>query len=126
MAHKSRCYGRGTGTFRPLLALVFTFSALSAKAQSPTPPLRDVFRRVRPTVVVIATRQRELAPEGHRGFVDLEGLGSGVVISEAGHVLTAAHVVQTAEQIVVSLSESVVVPARGIPSSPVSDVALLQ
>jgi S1-C subfamily serine protease len=32
--------------------------------------------------------------------VDLQGLGSGVVISEAGFVLTAAHVVQTADQIV--------------------------
>jgi serine protease Do len=109
-----------------LLAVAFTFSALSATAQSPTPPLRDVFRRVRPSVVVIATRQKELAPEGHRGFVDLQGLGSGVVISEGGHVLTAAHVVQTAEQIVVSFSESVVVPARVIASSPASDVALLQ
>jgi len=126
MAHKSHCYGSGTSRFRPLLAVVFTFSALSATAQSPTPPLRDVFRRVRPTVVVIATRQRELAPEGHRGFVDLEGLGSGVVISEAGRVLTAAHVVQTAEQIVVSFSESVIVPARVIASSLLSDVALLQ
>jgi len=109
-----------------LVAAILAFSALSAAGQSPTPPLRDVFRRVRPTVVVIATRQRELAPEGHRGFVDLEGLGSGVVISEAGHVLTAAHVVQTAEQIVVSFSESVVVPARVVASSLASDVALLQ
>src|ERR1700720_3137586 len=93
-----------------LLAAAFALSALFATAQGPTPPLRDVFRRVRPAVVVIATRQRELAPEGRRGFVDLQGLGSGVVISETGHVLTAAHVVQTAEQIVVSFSESVIVP----------------
>ena len=127
MAHDSRCYGRGTSGFRSLVAAVIvTFSALSATAQSPTPPLRDIFRRVRPTVVVIATRQKELAPEGRRGFVDLQGLGSGVVISETGQVLTAAHVVQTAETIVVSFSESVVVPARVVASSLASDVALLQ
>src|ERR1700686_599877 len=128
MSHDSRCDGRGTSRFRSLLAaVVVTFSALSVAAQSSTPPLRDVFRRVRPTVVVIATRQRELAPEGRRGFVDLQGLGSGVVISsEAGHVLTAAHVVQSADQIVVSFSESVVVPARVIASSLASDVALLE
>jgi len=108
-----------------LLAAVFSLSAVSAAAQSPTPPLRDVFRRVRPAVVVIATRQKELAPEGRRGFVDLQGLGSGVVISEGGHVLTAAHVVQTAEEIVVSF-ESAVVPARVVASSLLSDVALLQ
>jgi serine protease Do len=111
---------------RSLLAVAFICSALPVTAQSPTPPLRDVFRRVRPAVVVIATRQRELAPEGRQGFVDLQGLGSGVVISETGHVLTAAHVVQTAEQIVVSFSESVVVQARVVASSLASDVALLQ
>jgi serine protease Do len=117
---------RGARVRARMLAVAFAFSALSVTAQGPTPPLREVFRRVRPAVVVIATRQKELAPEGHRGFVDMQGLGSGVVISETGHVLTAAHVVQTAEQIVVSLSESVVVPARVIASSLLSDVALLQ
>jgi serine protease Do len=117
---------RGAPTTTRSVAAVIAFSALSATAQSPTPPLRDVFRRVRPAVVVIATRQKELAPEGRRGFVDLQGLGSGVVISEAGQVLTAAHVVQTAEEIVVSFSESVVVPARVIASSTAADVALLE
>lgn len=100
--------------------------ALPAKAQSPAPPLRDVFRRVRPAVVVIATRQKELALDGHRGYVDLQGLGSGVVISETGQVLTGAHVVQTAEEVLVSFSESVVVPARVVASVPIHDVALLQ
>jgi len=108
------------------LIAFLAFSALSVSAPSQTPPLRDVFRRVRPTVVVIATRQKELAPEGRRGFVDMQGLGSGVLISETGQVLTAAHVVQTAEQIVVSFSESVIVPARVVASSLASDVALLQ
>jgi serine protease Do len=128
MAHVVRemSVARGARVRARLLAVIFTFSALSAAAQGPTPPLREVFRRVRPAVVVIATRQKELAPEGRRGFVDMQGLGSGVVISEAGQVLTAAHVVQTAEQIVVSFSESVVVPARVVASSLTSDVALLQ
>lgn len=128
MAHVDREMGeaRGARVRARLLAVVFTFSALPVAAQSPAPPLREIFRRVRPAVVVIATRQKELAPDGRRGFVDMQGLGSGVVISEAGQVLTAAHVVQTAEQIVVSFSESVVVPARVVSSSIASDVALLQ
>jgi len=113
-----------------LLALAAVFllpaSPAGAQATTPAPSLREVFRRVRPSVVVIATRHKELAPEGRRGFVDLQGLGSGVVISDAGQVLTAAHVVQTAEQIVVSFSESVVVGARVVSSFPPSDVALLQ
>ncbi|HSS43735.1 MAG TPA: trypsin-like peptidase domain-containing protein, partial [Thermoanaerobaculia bacterium] len=89
-------------------------------------PLREVFRRVRPAVVVIATRQKELAPDRRAGFVSMQGLGSGVVISEAGLVLTAAHVVQTADQIVVGVSESVTVPAYVVASSLAADVALLQ
>ncbi|HEX2800194.1 MAG TPA: S1C family serine protease, partial [Thermoanaerobaculia bacterium] len=105
-----------------MVAAALLLASATPPAAGQTPPLREVFRRVRPAVVVIATRQRELAPEGRRGFVDLQGLGSGVVISEAGQVLTAAHVVQTAEQIVVSFSDSVVVPARVVSSSPLSDV----
>lgn len=110
----------------PLVAAALLLASATSPAAGQTPPLREVFRRVRPAVVVIATHQKEVAPEGRRGLVDLRGLGSGVVISETGQVLTAAHVVQTAEQIVVSFSESVVVPARVVSSSPLSDVALLQ
>ena len=128
---RSRAIARGSdpaGARTKAGVLLLLLAAIPAAAQSPSPsqPLRETFRRVRPAVVVIATRQKELAPEGRRGFVDLQGLGSGVVISEAGDVLTAAHVVQTAEQIVVSFSESVSVPARVVASSLASDVALLQ
>jgi len=111
---------------RAAVLLLAALAARSAAGQSFSPPLRDVFRRVRPTVVVIATRQKELAPDGRRGFVDLQGLGTGVVISETGQILTAAHVVQTAEEILVSFSESVIIPARVVGSVLSADVALLQ
>jgi len=117
---------------RPAAAVALLLAiapAATVRAQGAGPagaPLRDVFRRVRPAVVVIATRQRELAPEGRSGFVSMQGLGSGVVISEGGRVLTAAHVVQTADEIVVSFSESVIVPATVLSSSITSDIALLQ
>jgi serine protease Do len=112
---------------RSLPAFLLAALTLPTQAQSgATAPLREVFRRVRPAVIVIATRQKELAPDRRDGFVSLQGLGSGVVISEAGLVLTAAHVVQTADQIVVSVSESVNVPARVVSSSLAADVALLQ
>lgn len=110
----------------PLVVAALLLSSAAPPAAGQMPPLREVFRRVQPAVVVIATQQWEVAPEGRRGFVDLRGLGSGVVISETGQVLTAAHVVQTAERVVVSFSESVVVPARVVSSSPLYDVALLQ
>ena len=108
-----------------LATLLLFLVPLGSDCQSATPPLRDVFRRVRPAVVVIATRQRELAPEG-LGYLSMRGLGSGVVISQKGDVLTAAHVVQSAEEIVVSFSDSVLVPAHVVASSLGSDVALLK
>jgi serine protease Do len=108
-----------------LATLLLFLVPLGSNCQSPTPPLRDVFRRVRPAVVVVATRQRELAPEGP-GYLSMRGLGSGVVISEKGDILTAAHVVQSAEEIVVIFSDSVLVPAHVVASSLPSDVALLR
>ncbi len=78
--------------------------------------LRDTFRRVKETVVVVRTEQRGEEP----------ALGSGVVISADGKVLTAAHVVQTADKIAVQFADNQTSPARVIASSVLADVALLQ
>src|SRR5258708_21420404 len=78
--------------------------------------LRDTFRRVKETVVVVRTEQRGEDP----------ALGSGVVISADGKVLTAAHVVQTADKISVQFADNQTSPARVIASSVLADVALLQ
>ncbi len=78
--------------------------------------LRDTFRRVKGTVVVVRTEQRGEDP----------ALGSGVVISADGKVLTAAHVVQTADKISVQFADNQTSPARVIASSVLADVALLQ
>ena len=78
--------------------------------------LRDTFRRVKETVVVVRTEQRGEDP----------ALGSGVVISADGKVLTAAHVVQTADKIVVQFADNQISAARVIASSVLADVALLQ
>jgi len=54
------------------------------------------------------------------------GLGSGVLISNDGKVLTAAHVVQTADVAGVEFPDGQVIIARVIGSDIRSDVALLQ
>jgi S1-C subfamily serine protease len=56
----------------------------------------------------------------------VDGLGSGVLISNDGKILTAAHVVQTADVAVVEFSDGQVINARVIGSDVQSDVALLQ
>jgi S1-C subfamily serine protease len=59
-----------------------------------------------------------------------DSLGSGVVISEDGHILTALHVIEGAEDIEVrfgsSLSNTVIARAQLVGSDPSTDLALLQ
>jgi len=56
----------------------------------------------------------------------LNGLGSGVVISNDGKVLTAAHLVEAADRTMVEFSEGELIPAQVIGCSFSADVALLQ
>src|SRR6185436_17622550 len=56
----------------------------------------------------------------------IDGLGSGVLISNDGKVLTAAHVIQTADVASVEFPDGQVIIASVIGSDIRSDVALLQ
>jgi S1-C subfamily serine protease len=74
--------------------------------------LADVFQRVNPAVVDIATVQSEVADSGPIQRAKTGGLGSGFLISEDGSIMTAAHVVQTAEEIMVRFIKGEPVAAR--------------
>jgi S1-C subfamily serine protease len=87
--------------------------------------LRDVFRSVQPAVVIVKTERIGLPPFPQQGLVSSDGLGSGVLISN-DRVLTAAHLVQSADRTVVEFSQSEVIPAQVIGCSLSADVALLQ
>ena len=54
------------------------------------------------------------------------GLGSGVIVSSSGHILTNYHVVEAADDIQVSLNDGKTYPAHLIGSDPESDLAVLQ
>jgi len=88
--------------------------------------LGDVFERVAPSVVVVRTTDRDIPETGERRSVSVSGLGSGVLMSSDGTVLTAAHLVQTASEIRVDLVGGARVAARVIASEPDADVAVLQ
>jgi len=88
--------------------------------------LRDAFRSVQQAVVIVRTEQKGLAPFPQQGLVSLNGLGSGVLISEDGKVLTAAHLVQSADKTMVEFSSSELIPAKVVGSSLSADLALLQ
>ena len=88
--------------------------------------LSEVFKKVKQSVVVIQTVEKDVVGGLTQGPVRLEGLGSGVLLSNGGMVLTAAHVVQTADEILVGFPNGESVPARVIGSEPAADVALLE
>jgi serine protease Do len=88
--------------------------------------LRDQFRAASPSVVIVRTIERSPSPTPDNGFLSASGLGSGVLVSADGKVLTAAHVVQTADRVAVEFANGMIVPARVVASEPRADVALLQ
>ncbi|HZP35770.1 MAG TPA: trypsin-like peptidase domain-containing protein [Methylomirabilota bacterium] len=103
-----------------LLLLLVLPVVPTAEAQT----LGPVFRRVNGSVVIIRARWNEVGGGGQSGRVN--EVGSGVLISLDGKVITAAHVVQTADQITAEFLDGQVVGARVIASEPQADVSLLQ
>jgi S1-C subfamily serine protease len=88
--------------------------------------LSQTFKRVDDAVVVVRTNERVVSRNDGHQDVRTAGLGSGVLIGKDGKVLTAAHVVQTADAVAVEFASGTLVRARVVASDPAADVALLQ
>ena len=87
------------------------------------PDFAAVAEGVGPSVVtVIATVPRQ---SGERNKV-VRGLGSGMLVSASGEILTNEHVIASATRVDVELSNRERVPARVKVSEPLLDLALLQ
>jgi S1-C subfamily serine protease len=82
-----------------------------------------LFHRASPSVVVIRAKGREVQTQG---VVRVGEVGSGVLVSADGKVVTAAHVVHTMEEITAQFIGSGPVPARVVASEPAADLSLLQ
>lgn len=86
--------------------------------------LRDVFKHVSGSVVVVLAESK--SPGALGSLADGSGLGSGVLISQSGRVLTAAHVVESADRVRIRFAGGAVVGARVVASHPLADLALLE
>ena len=84
----------------------------------------DIVKLLRPSVVHIATTLD--AGMGTLNQPVPEGVGTGVVLDEAGHVLTNNHVIQDAQQITVTLSNGQSYPAKLIGRDPRTDTAVIE
>lgn len=95
--------------------------------QAPTEEsVADVFERVHTSVVTLYTVSSGPTVESYGAQVQQEGSGSGVVISADGLILTAAHVVQTAEEVEVEFHDGSIARAEILSSDPVTDLALVK
>ena len=105
----------------------------------------DVVDRVAPAVVTIHSARRVRAPRQHPFFDDprfreffglprtpetqqraVRGLGSGVIVSADGYILTNHHVIDGAEEITVEMTDERTFSAKLIGSDPPSDLAVLK
>lgn len=99
----------------------------------------DIADRTNKTVVMITTTQtvtqRQQSPfslffddprfNQEREY-SRQGLGSGVIVSEDGYILTNNHVVENADEINVQLFDGTEVDAEVVGTDPASDVAVLK
>ena len=108
-----------------ILPVVMGFAVAAIPGDADAQSLTEVFGRVAPSVVVVYTETTEYQFTGQAVAVSVPGTGSGVLIS-SNQVLTAAHVVQAANQVAVVFPDGDEHMATVVGSSETHDVALLQ
>lgn len=116
----------------------------SSNSGEATVSYAEVVKRVAPAVVTIRSERRVRAPRQHP-FVDdpffrdffggvqpapreqiQRGLGSGVLITKDGYLLTNHHVIDGAQEIRVELTNNRVYDAKVVGTDPRSDLAVLK
>lgn len=86
----------------------------------------QLFEQLYPSVVVLKTFSSVPAKKAGKGMVSNKSLGSGVVISETGDILTAAHVVHTVDAIHIEFADGEKVLGDVVASDPEADLALIR
>lgn len=141
-----KSYARHKGTrvniFLSLILVVFPFA--SVYGQSTLTSYADLVSRVSPAVVTIRSTERARQaqqvpfmddPTFREFFGDrlpqqnprrVQGVGSGVIVSPDGYILTNHHVVEGALEIKVEMTDKRTYSAKLVGSDPPSDLAVLK
>jgi serine protease Do len=93
--------------------------------------IADVAERVLPSVVTVATTVVQRQPQGIFPFFGPserqgQGIGSGVIVSADGYILTNNHVVAEAKEIKVTISDKREFDATVVGTDPKSDLAVIK
>ncbi|MCZ6671072.1 MAG: trypsin-like peptidase domain-containing protein [Acidobacteria bacterium] len=115
-----------------LLLIINLHAEEHAKPKVRTPPTNlsgeeartvKLYQKVLPTVVTIFSTKQVVSLKGR---IKVESLGSGVLIPPDTHVLTAAHLVDGTDEIMVKTQDGKMRPAQIVFSESGADIALLR
>ncbi len=128
---------------KPIQGQTAIKGASSAPPSKPASSYKDAAKKAMPAVVNIFTSSRNTS-NSHQKFMDDplfkhffgdqgedddptdNSLGSGVIVSEQGLILTNHHVISSADAIEVALADGRKLPATIVGTDPESDLALLK
>jgi serine protease Do len=83
----------------------------------------DIYAAVRPSVVEIDVSGTQ---SGNGGSQQFSGTGTGIVLDDQGHILTNNHVIESADRIIVKLSDGRTLRARVLGADPDTDIAVIK
>jgi len=109
-----------------LMLFIFVLCCSGISTRVDAQEISATYRKVNPSVVFVRVQQKTPSSDPQKGLVSLPSFGSGVLISAEGRILTAAHVVQAADQICVEFLDGQLIPAHVVATSTSADVALVQ
>lgn len=137
------CNRQSAAVTQPAVATATPAVANANPAATAQSGFADVVERVSPAVVTINSKRTVRTSSQRNPLFDdprfreffgdrlpqqrpQAGLGSGVVVSPDGYILTNNHVVEDADQVTVDLSDRRTVVAKVIGTDPASDLAVLK
>lgn len=110
-------------TISIIVLLIISASSLQLKAQK----IADLYDRLDSSVVVIEVISSKTTGDGNMvEKVSMGSLGSGVLVSKEGVIITAAHVVNDADAIRVTFKDGQKLSAKVTSLSRIADVALIK
>ncbi len=115
-------YNAITPSARPLTPKEVNTLALQAMASATVPPAYSagVYRVIQPSLVFIETENADANED------EKNGVGSGVVVTDKGDILTSLHVVSDATTIKITFADGTESGAKIMVKQPENDIAVLR